>query len=430
MSIWRLISLASVLVYFGKLALCSVPGGEDAMARQTFSAVATFFAVMSASSLGWGAEPAPNATGSQEQLLRAFPDVDSQPLEDVHRKEADFCTIQSISCGQTIFGSLEIGDCGTTSNIDFFQIRGNFAATPYITATLTSTAFAPFLGLLDRTPTVVTFSAVNPTAQLQYKLTSQGAPWTLGVTGSSGTLEFGDYTLSLQCSRSSPYLVLSQGRFTVKADWQNQFNGASGSGVPIPASDSTGFFYFTDPSNYELVVKILEINGAIKVFYAELTNLHFTITVTDNETGAVKTYQNTPGDCGGLDDNAFQAAAPPRRAASGHGACVPGPNTLCLLNRRFMINVDWMNQFNGDSGTGSPRSLSDQSGLFSFTDPTDVELVMKMVDFGNRTSFFFGALSNFAYDITVTDTLGGTSKTYHNAAGSYCGGLDNNAFPP
>ncbi|HEV3456835.1 MAG TPA: hypothetical protein VHG32_09770 [Thermoanaerobaculia bacterium] len=400
------------------------------MARKALLSSVLLLSLMSSSSLGWGAESAPSAHWIQEQLLRALPDVDGQPLAGVQRKEADYCTIQSISCGQTIFGSLEITDCGTTSNIDFFQIKGNYAATPFITATLTSTAFGPFLGLLDRTPTVVTYSATSPTAQLQYKLTSHGAPWTLGVTGSSGTFEFGDYSLSLQCAKSSPNLILSQGRFLVKVDWQNQFSGASGAGVPVPASDSTGFFYFTDPSNYELVVKILKINGAIKVFYAELTNLHFTITVTDNLTGTVKTYQNTPGDCGAIDDNAFTAAAPARRAVAGGGSCVPGSNTLCLLNRRFAVNVDWMNQFNGDSGVGSPRSLSDQSGLFSFTDPTDVELVMKMVDFGDRTAFFYGALSNFGYDITVTDTLGATTKSYHNAAGNYCGGLDNNAFPP
>jgi len=401
------------------------------MARKLFLGIVLFLAAMPTSSLGWATEAAPSAEWSQERLVRAFLDVNGQPLENEHRKEADYCTIQSISCGQTIFGSLEITDCGTTENIDFFQIVGNTAATPFITATLTSTDFAPFLGLLGYHPaTVVTYSAVNPTAQIQYKLTGQGAPWTLGVTGSSGTYEFGNYSLSLQCARSSPYLVLAQGRFLVKVDWQNQFSGTSGSGVPIPASDSTGFFYFTDPSNYELVVKILEINGAIKVFYAELTDLHFTITVTDNQTGAVKTYQNTPGDCGGLDDNAFTAATQARLAAAARGSCVPGPNTLCLLNRRFVVNVDWMNQFNGASGLGSPRSLSDQSGLFSFTDPTDVELVMKMVDFGDRTAFFYGALSNFEYDIAVTDTLGGTTKTYHNAAGNYCGGLDNNAFPP
>jgi hypothetical protein len=257
-------------------------------------------------------------------------------------------------------------------------------------------------------------------------------------------------------------LCLMGKRFRVQVSWTNQFDGSSGGGLAIPSTDSTGFFYFTDPSNYELIVKILNFAPVIKVFYGELTNLHFTITITDTATGTVKTYQNTAGDCGAIDQDAFTAAAaaPAASAASvsvgdpgshvagigsaageagsapaptallGRGTCAPSSSTLCLLNRRFAVQVSWMNQFNGASGTGSRRSLSDQSGLFSFTDPTDVELVMKMVDFGNRTAFFYGALSNFEYDITVHDTIGGTTKTYHNPAGTFCGGLDNTAFPP
>jgi trypsin-like peptidase len=262
-------------------------------------------------------------------------------------------------------------------------------------------------------------------------------------------------------------------RFRVQVAWTNQFDGSSGSGLAIASTDSTGFFYFTDPSNYELIVKILNFAPVIKVFYGELTDLQFTITITDTSNGTVKTYQNTPGDCGAIDENAFTAAAaaatlaspgeaggsgapgdtgdtgdrrgglgsasaggpgpgagPAATAIEKRGTCAPASGTLCLLDRRFAVQVSWMNQFDGSSGTGSQRSLSDQSGLFTFTDPTDVELVMKMVDFGDRTAFFYGALSDLEYDITVHDTIGGTTKTYHNPAGTFCGGLDNTAFPP
>jgi hypothetical protein len=263
------------------------------------------------------------------------------------------------------------------------------------------------------------------------------------------------------CSADDFTICLLHRRFRVQVSWSNQFNGATGSGLAIPSTDNTGFFYFTDPSNYELVVKILDFGNVVKVFYTELTNLHFTITVTDTVGGTVKTYRNTTGDCGAIDDTAFpssgggaaakrggpageegEAAAPatpatpatpetPEMAAiAKRGSCAPSSNTLCLLNRRFAVSVNWMNQFNNTSGQGSPRNLSDESGLFTFTDPTVVEQVLKMVSFPDRTAFFYGVLSNYQYDITVTDTVGGTTKTYHNAAGNYCGGLDNTAFPP
>jgi hypothetical protein len=253
-------------------------------------------------------------------------------------------------------------------------------------------------------------------------------------------------TMGGVCKPDQFTLCLLGKRFKAEVNWSNQFDGSSGGGSAISSTDSTGFFYFTDPSNYELIIKILNFGSVIKVFYGELTDLHFTITITDTTTGTIKTYQNTPGDCGGIDNNAFTAAAAPapgaKRAqlggaagpASGaiekRGRCAPSSSTLCLLDRRFAVNVSWMNQFDGSSGLGSPRSLSDQSGLFTFTDPTVVELVLKMVDFGDRTAVFYGTLSNLEYDITVTDTIGGTTKTYHNAPGNYCGGLDNSAFPP
>ncbi|HVT58989.1 MAG TPA: hypothetical protein VHR45_11365 [Thermoanaerobaculia bacterium] len=189
----------------------------------------------------------------------------------------------------------------------------------------------------------------------------------------------------------------------------------------------------------------LNFGSVVKVFYAELTNLQFTATVTDAQTGTVKTYKNTSGDCGAIDESAFAGDAPGAGAKRGRlgtfmggrdpaiekrGSCVAGGGTLCLLGGRFAAHVTWMNQFDNTSGKGTPRNLSDESGLFSFTDPTDVELVMKVVEFPDRATFFYGALSDFEYDITVTDTVGGGTKAYHNPAGNYCGGLDNNAFPP
>jgi hypothetical protein len=268
------------------------------------------------------------------------------------------------------------------------------------------------------------------------------------------------------CRPDKNTLCLLSRRFQVQVAWTNQFNGSSGVGGAIVGTDNTGYFFFTDAANYELIIKILDISGAIKVFYGELTDLMFTITVSDTVSGETKTYSNTPGDCGAIDENAFPAAAsaagaaaaapagsaalgaaasaaasgqagPPLPAATAlpavalaKGTCRPSSNTLCLLNHRFAVTTNWMNQFNDTSGIGAPKPLSDQSGLFTFADPTVVELVLKVVQFTDRVAFYYAALSDFQYSITVTDTVGGSSKTYQNPAGTYCGGLDNSAFPP
>ncbi|HEV3073720.1 MAG TPA: hypothetical protein VHB47_04815 [Thermoanaerobaculia bacterium] len=245
-----------------------------------------------------------------------------------------------------------------------------------------------------------------------------------------------------QCVPSRNVGCSNHGRFSVEVAWQNQFNGTSGKGVVVPAasSDVTLAFSFGDPANIELLVKLLDFGDVVKLFYGELTDLHFQITVADTAHGTVKTYSNTPGDCGAIDDAAFPgqepapaagAAAVSRAAAAGAapmGSCHPTATTLCLLNGRFAATVTWQNQFNGVIGVGMAGPLSSETGTFYFTDPTDKELLVKILDFGDRIGVFYGTLSNLQYTLQVTDTSTGGTKTYFNPPGNYCGGIDN-AFP-
>jgi len=235
-------------------------------------------------------------------------------------------------------------------------------------------------------------------------------------------------------------LCLLDGRFRVTAVWNNQFDGSSGSAGATPNTDLAGFFYFTDPTNVELIVKMLDFGDRFLFFYGQLTNLRFTITVVDTVTGQQKTYANTAGDCGGLDENAFTPSAAPvgdstRLSGSAAGssllpmaACVPSSQAACLLGGRFRLEADWRNQFNGSSGPGIARKLSDLTAAFAFTDPANLEILVKTLDFGDRVLVLYGTLSNLEYNIRVTEVATGQIKTYHNAANNYCGGLDNNAF--
>ncbi len=247
------------------------------------------------------------------------------------------------------------------------------------------------------------------------------------------------------CKTSATALCLGK-RFLATLTWSNQFNGTSGVGRAIPRSASTGFFSFGDPGNVELLVKILDFGDVSKVFYGELTDLQFTLTVTDTQTGNVKTYGNTPGDCGGIDQSAFAGSSAADTAAARAGAggflafprdavrspagggCRPDRNTLCLLSGRFSVAVDWSNPGNGQSGQGVAAPLSNLVGTFYFSDPSNVELMTKLVPFPDRIAFFYGALSDLPYTIHVTDHSTGVVKTYTSTAGTLCGGLDNDAF--
>jgi hypothetical protein len=57
----------------------------------------------------------------------------------------------------------------------------------------------------------------------------------------------------------------------------------------------TGYFWFFDSSNVEIVIKVLDgctLNGHHWVFAGGLTNVKVTITVTDTANGIQKVYEN------------------------------------------------------------------------------------------------------------------------------------------
>lgn len=233
------------------------------------------------------------------------------------------------------------------------------------------------------------------------------------------------------CKPGTDTLCLLSNRFRVRVSWQNQFDGSSGVGRAIPRTNVTGFFSFGDPSNVELLVKILDFGGEIKVFWGQLTNLRYNLEVTDTRTGQIQNYTNTPGDCGGIDQDFASSsllAPAPQSSVRAAAACRAGATTLCLLKGRYSVEVDWRNPGNGTSGKGGAAALSNVTGTFTFGDRSNVELMVKMIDFGSHVALFWGALSDLDYTLKVTDTATGVVKSYHSTPGRLCGGLDNNAF--
>jgi len=95
--------------------------------------------------------------------------------------------------------------------------------------------------------------------------------------------------LGLPCGTSSR-LCLNGGRFRAEVTWRIPSSGLEGTGTPIPLTADTGAFWFFQPSNYELLVKVLDgraLNDHFWVFYGSLTNVEFDLTVTDTVTGTV-----------------------------------------------------------------------------------------------------------------------------------------------
>lgn len=309
-------------------------------------------------------------------------------------------------------------------------------------------------------------AGLDAEAPYTFRLRAGGADYSEEVSVTTGAFEGA-------CREGSEYLCLRAGRFEVRAHWSKPDlvdEYGSGVAVSVDIADESGLFWFFEPENIELVVKVLDgraINGSYWVFFGALSDVEYWITVRDAETGERQTYHNPPKDvCGQKDLVAFSdSSARSSRLAAGRpgpgvpgidllrmnavpldptgvglpshvgGHCEEGENRLCLLDDRFSVEVGFIDP---KAGTGLqkparviPSLAMGKTGFFWFFDSSNIELAVKMLDGRTLNShfwFLYGGLSDVEYEITVTDTVTGDVRPYRNESGNICGQIDTEAF--
>lgn len=95
-----------------------------------------------------------------------------------------------------------------------------------------------------------------------------------------------------------PALELGNGRFRVTARWKEP-GGDGGVGEPFGLTEDTGYFWFFDPDNVEVVVKVLDacsFDDHFWVFAGGLTNVEVELTVEDTLGAVEQVYVNRLGD--------------------------------------------------------------------------------------------------------------------------------------
>jgi len=268
------------------------------------------------------------------------------------------------------------------------------------------------------------------------------------------------------CASGQTSLCLNGSRFEVGVVWRD-FDGNTGVGQAAPLTGDTGAFWFFTPTNIELVVKVLDgrwLNDHFWVFYGALSNVDYTLTVTDTVTGRSATYYNPSGTFASVGDTEAIPAAgataralqrhvtvPPDLARPGNGtlrlapgagqgvavaatradSCTPTATELCLNGNRFRVAVTWRD-FDGNTGVGQAVPLTSDTGTFWFFDSANVELIVKVLDgrwLNGHYWVFYGSLSNVEYTITVTDTATGAVRVYSNPARHFGSSGDTDAFP-
>ncbi|MEM8959876.1 MAG: hypothetical protein AAGD38_00220 [Acidobacteriota bacterium] len=107
---------------------------------------------------------------------------------------------------------------------------------------------------------------------------------------------------------------------------------------------------------------------------------------------------------------------------TGATSCQPSSTVLCLNGGRFQAEVSWRD-FTNNTGDATARDLADvdDSGLFWFFDPNNIEMLIKVLDgcaINGHYWVFAAATTNVEYTIRVTDTSIGTVRTYTNTLGN------------
>jgi hypothetical protein len=253
------------------------------------------------------------------------------------------------------------------------------------------------------------------------------------------------------------------GRWQVRATYSTAQDGGKvgdGQAIGLVPEDVSrgGLFWFFDPSNPEMLVKVLNgcgVNNSFWVFSSATTNVGFQMTVTDTKTGRTKSYGNTDGAaavpiqdtaafaCSGGDIRKSAASAlgsarrepdsPVRPSGtslhsprlSSDSGCSSSSSSLCI-DDRFVVTANFHTaEGAGSSGSGQAIALGDvgvtQGGLLWFFDPTNPEMLVKVINacsFNNKYWIFYAAGTNVGFSLTVTDTVSGQSKTYQNADGT------------
>lgn len=105
-----------------------------------------------------------------------------------------------------------------------------------------------------------------------------------------------DFRSREPCDAGDTTLCLQGDRFQVEVEWRDF--AETGDGRVVERKNDEGLFFFFDPNNTELLVRLLDncaFNDNFWVFYSATTDVGFELKITDTQTGSQKTFNNPLG---------------------------------------------------------------------------------------------------------------------------------------
>jgi predicted extracellular nuclease len=300
-----------------------------------------------------------------------------------------------------------------------------------------------------------------------------------GLLSSERTPKVTATTWTAETARCGEDGFLCLGRFQVEVEWKDG-DGRIGRGRSKRLTSRSGDFWFFEPSNVELVVKLLDgcsINGHYWVFAVGLTDVAVTMTVRDLRTGSpfagvpTSMFEKSWTSAGGAafgpiaDVAAFAACDAGVGAVGGRlnvlsgaplggfgetrsngsqsslsrldgpvtaATCRADDTSLCLQDGRYQVNAHWRAGEESGVADGIPRTSD--TGMFWFFSPDNIELVVKVLDgcgLNGHRWVVMGGLTDVGVEVTVRDTASDAAvKTYLNSEGEpFATRFDVTAFP-
>ncbi len=99
------------------------------------------------------------------------------------------------------------------------------------------------------------------------------------------------------CVATAERLCLLQNRFAVEVSWTD-YAGISGPGIVHPLTGDSGLFWFFNPENVEILVKMVDgcsFNGHYWLYAAATTDVEYHLKVTESARGTIRTFDNPLG---------------------------------------------------------------------------------------------------------------------------------------
>ncbi|MEM1205789.1 MAG: fibronectin type III domain-containing protein [Acidobacteriota bacterium] len=305
----------------------------------------------------------------------------------------------------------------------------------------------------------VLISGLEPATSYSFRVLARNA---FGDSEPSAVAKARTFQANPPCEVLSDQLCLWDGRFALKATYLVPGTQSPVVAKTVPNTDGSGFFWFFNSRNLELLVDLVDgadDNGHFQLRAVALSDLPYTLEVTDTQTGLTRTYERTADGLCGIDDPRAFPSTPPIQSSGRRlgspvvdprtlhlevqpvlgdprelpAACATDPTTLPLVDGRFRLDLQFQDE-DGSERQAEAVDLTSTSGLFQKqgggTERAD--WAIKILDgrpVNNNFWLFYGPLSGVESWLTVEDTFTGQRRVYYNPPGESCALRDTNSFP-